>query len=413
MSSPIRSVADVARWRLCIGCGACAFHCPAQSIQLVDILTEGIRPQLSDPQGCASCTACLDVCPSYELDYSEHASRHGAIHELSDLFGPVLEIWEGHACDPEIRYAGSSGGALTALSLYCLECLGMAGVLHIASEANNPVRNRTGMSRTRADLLGKAGSRYAPASACDSLKMIEDAPAPCVFIGQPAEVAAVEKSRRLHAKLDQNIGLTLSFFCAGSPSTQGTFSLLKKLGIDRDELASLRYRGNGWPGHFTPAPKDGSKEAPKQTYRESWSFLQRFRPYAVHLWPDDTGEAADIACGDPWYQEPQPGAPGSSLLVARTERGRQVIRGAIAAGYLELTPAEPWKLIKSQENLSQKRRSVGGRRLAFRLLGLPVTRVKGIPFVRLWLGLSAINKVKSVFGTARRILARKYYRPLA
>jgi len=243
--------------------------------------------------------------------------------------------------------------------------------------------------------------------------MIEEAPAPCVFMGQPAEVAALAKARRLRPALDQKVGLTLSFFCAGSPSTQGTLDLLKQIGVARTDLGSLRYRGNSWPGFFAATPKGHHEPVKKLTYRESWQFLQKYRPYAVHLWPDDTGEAADIACGDPWYVEPGTGDPGSSLVVVRTELGRQIVREAIAAGYMELTPAEPWKLFKSQENLSRKRRAVAGRRLAFRLFGLPVTRLRGFSLFSIWLGLPFKEKMESLLGTARRIVTRKYYRASA
>ena len=413
MSRRIKTVEDIARWRLCVGCGACASVCPEQTIRLTDIPSEGIRPRIEDPQRCGSCRACLDVCPGYELDYSAHRLRPGIRSELSPLFGPVLEIWEGHARDPAIRYAGSSGGALTALALYGLEQLGMFGVLHIGGDPADPVRNRTSLSRSREELIAKTGSRYAPASACDSLRLMEEAPASCVFIGQPAEVAALRKACLLRPGLGPRLGFALSFFCAGSPSTQGTVELLKRMGVAEDQLASLRYRGNSWPGTFAPVPKGGGAVVKPLSYRESWGFLQRFRPYGVHLWPDDTGEAADIACGDPWYQEPKAGDVGSSLVVVRTELGREVVRGAMAAGYLDLTPAESWKLEKSQVNLSRKRRSVGGRRLAFRAFRLPVTTIRGIPLYRLWLGLPLRDQVKSLFGTARRIIQRKYYRALA
>lgn len=412
MTKSIKNVADVAQWRLCLGCGACAYHCPQQSIRLVDDINQGIRPRIEAPVDCGSCSACLDVCPAFKSDYSSHNARSGILPELVAKFGPVIEIWEGHAVDDEIRYSGSSGGALTAIGLYSLEKLGMYGVLHIGGDPSNLPRNRTWMSQNRSDLLERTGSRYAPASACDRLKSIEDSPAPCVFIGQPAEVTALRKAQLLHPALDQRIGLALSFFCAGSPSTQGTLELLKRLGVDAGDLEQLRYRGNGWPGNFAPTLKGQSSPAKQVSYADSWGFLQRFRPYAIHLWPDDTGESADISCGDPWYRKLEPGESGSSLIVVRTELGRQVIKGAIEAGYLRLTPAEPWKLLKSQENLTRKRRSIWGRRLVFKAFGLPVTDFKGLPLFRLWLGLSLKEKLKSTLGTAHRVVRRRFQRPL-
>lgn len=409
--SKIESISDIVRWRLCVGCGACAYICPEKNIRLVDLVSEGIRPQIIDPARCGSCRVCLDVCPAHEVDYTSHQARAGILPELLPTFGPVLEVWEGHASDPEIRFQGSSGGALTALATYCLEKENMAGVLHIGQNPDDRLRNRTRLSRSRAELLEFVGSRYAPASACDRLDLIEQAPRPCVFIGQPSEVSALRKVQPLRPALDKNIGLVLSFFCAGSPSSKGTLELLKKLGVPADRLQNMRFRGRGWPGWFSTTTQDDSTLKEHQTYQESWAFLQSFRPYATHLQPDGSGEDADISCGDPWYKEVQPGEPGSSLIVVRTELGRKIIQGAIKAGYLNLTPAEPWKLVKSQENLTGKRSTIWGRRLAFRAFGLPVTRLKGLPLFRLWLNLPVSDKIKSVFGTMRRIAARKYYQP--
>jgi coenzyme F420 hydrogenase subunit beta len=121
---------------------------------------------------------------------------------------------------------------------------------------------------------------------------------------------------------------------------------------------------------------------------------------------------ADITCGDPWYKQPDGRNPGYSLVLARTDRGREVIKGAIAAGYLRLEPAENWKLVKSQSGLLAKKGSVWGRRLAMRLFGLPVTRLEGIYLWHCWRQLSFREELQSIVGTVRRIFTRKLYRPL-
>jgi coenzyme F420 hydrogenase subunit beta len=323
----------------------------------------------------------------------------------------VLEVWEGHAVDPEIRFRGSSGGALTALALYCLENEKMSGVLHVGENPDEPVRNQTRYSRTRAELIEHAGSRYAPASTCDHIEWIENAEALSVFIGQPSEVSALRKAQNKRPALARKVGLTLSFFCAGSPSTQGTLELLHKLGVSPEKLRALRYRGYGWPGMFTTSI-DGSSPQEHLTYQESWAFLQSFRPYTTHLQPDGSGEDADVSCGDPWYRTSTKDELGSSLVVVRSELGRRIVRAAMQAGYLQLAPAEPWKLAKSQENLTNKRCTIWGRRLAFKLAGLPLTQLRGLPLFRLWLSLSFKGKLRSIFGTLQRILQRKYYLPL-
>ncbi|MEZ5276841.1 MAG: Coenzyme F420 hydrogenase/dehydrogenase, beta subunit C-terminal domain [Opitutaceae bacterium] len=405
-----KTVRQIADWRLCLGCGACSYICPDDKISLFDCASEGIRPLVAD-EYCLACRDCLTVCPAHGIDHKEPLPRSGLIAEVREAFGPVLEIWEGHATDPEIRFTGSSGGILTALSLFCLEAEGFHGVLHIGQDPARPLRNHTVLSRTRRDLLNRTGSRYAPASACESLQLIEDAPAPCVFIGQPSEATASRKAAELRPRLKGNLALVLSFFCAGSPSTQGTIDLLRSAGIDPDSVESFRYRGNGWPGMFTVKLKDEPKARPLMSYAESWGFVQAYRPFSTHLCPDGTGEDADISCGDPWYRPVEAGEAGSSLVLVRTERGREILQKAIQAGYVVLKPAEPWKLLASQKGLVAKRGAVWGRLATMRAIGLPVPKLRGFSLFKNWMKLTLSEKLRSTVGTLRRVITRGYYRP--
>lgn len=411
--SGIKKLPDVVNWRLCLGCGACAYICSEKRVELRDYLGEGIRPKVLEGD-CGSCRKCLDCCPVVQSSFNVAARSGNA--ELGDDFtkqwGPVTGIWEGHAADEDIRFRGASGGALTAISAYCLEILGMHGVLQVAKDPDDPIRNCTVLSRTRAELVSSVGSRYSPGSVCNGLGLVERSPAPCVVVGRPVEIAAVQNTCRVQSSLSEKVGLTLSFFCAEAPATQGTVALLEKLGVKRQNVSDLRYRGMGWPGHFAPILKGETQPVSKIPYFESWGFLQAYRPWAAQLWPDGSGELADITCGDPWYEKPDGKNPGFSLVVARTQRGKEIVEGAMAAGYLVLKPAEKWKLEKSQSGLLSKKGSVWGRCLALRCMGLPVTRFQGLDLWHCWRRLSIKEKIKSIFGTFRRAMTRKLYRPM-
>ncbi len=397
------SVNDIAAWRLCLGCGACAWACESKAINLVDFINDGIRPIVDE--NCRECGSCVSICPGAD-------STHGgwdpsADRKLSSKWGPVLEIWEGHAADQEIRHKGSSGGSASAIALYCIEKENMHGAVHAGADKDEPWRNKTCLSRDREAIIANTGSRYSPASPCDGLGMIESAPSPCVFIGKPCDVAGLRKAEGLSERLSKRAGLAISIFCAGTPSTRGTLDLLDKFKKDPQELTSLRYRGHGWPGVFSAETKEGSASVP---YKEAWSFLQKYRPLRCHLCPDGTGEFADISCGDPWYREITPGEPGLSMMIVRTERGRRVLEAAERAGYVTIKKIDTALLEKSQMNLLEKRSAVWGRLLALRLLLAPVPRLRGFSLFGNWAGLSFYDKARSVAGTLRRALKRGYYK---
>lgn len=382
---------------------------------MVEVLGSGRRCWVRcDRGGERGVSDALAACPGVRLEHTFDRRDSQLVPALLADWGPVRGVWEGWAADPDLRRAGSSGGAASALAVFGFERQGFHGVLHTAARDDAPYLNETVLSTTCAELLARTGSRYAPTSPCDGLQMVEDARAPCVFIGKPCDVAAVQMARRLRPALDVKIGLTIAFFCAGVPSTQGTLDSLRRVGVaDPARVVSLRYRGHGWPGRWTVrfrAP-DGDVAERSLSYAESWGFLARYVQWRCRLCPDHTGEFADIAVGDPWYRRPEPGEPGRSLIVARTVAGLDYLRAAAAAGFVVLDREDASLLPRSQPNLLRGRGAVWGRLLALRLAGLPAPRFRGFPLFRAWLRLGLRDKAASVVGTWRRIARRGLRRP--
>lgn len=404
MLRQIRTLKDVVDWGLCTGCGACAYACDRGGISLVNVESDGIRPQFLGEK-CSACAECLSICPGYRVD-GEPADRGPAeTSQSNDGFGPALEIWEGYASDPTVRYQASSGGLLSALALYCLEKEGMEFVLHTGMSESSPWTNRTVMSRTRAELLARAGSRYAPASPCDGLAAIEASDRPCVFIGKPCDAAAVHSLRSKHPDLDRKMGLVLTFFCAGTPSSRGTLDLLRSLHAKQDEIKELRYRGQGWPGRFKVEAGSPTREY-SLSYEESWGQLAGYRPLRCHLCPDGLGQVADLACGDAWQRFSEDGDPGRSIVLVRTARGREILHGAMDAGYVQLQPLDAQAVLAAQPNLLRRRRELFGRLLAMKFLAVPTPEFPGFSLWREWLALSWLTKLRTILGTARRVVLR-------
>lgn len=407
MRLPVLSIQEVAERQLCCGCGACAYLSPDE-IRMVEDVEHGKRPLVTGAGDDPRTHEALRACPGASLEHTFDRDDPVLRGELIAGWGPVRRVWEGHAGDAGLRWAGSSGGAASALALYCLERRGMGGVLHTSAREDAPFVNETVMSRTREELLSRAGSRYAPASPCDGLGMIEGADGACVFVGKPCDVAGAQRARAMRPGLDAKLGVTIAFFCAGAPSVRGTLELMKKVGVeDVSTVESVRYRGNGWPGMWRVRWRaSGEVEAREAslTYAESWGFLQRYRQWRCYVCPDHTGEFADIAVGDPWYREVEEGEAGSSLIVARTALGEEIVRGAAEAGYLTLQREDAGLLARSQPNLLGGRGAVWGRTWATRLAGVPTPRFVGFAMWRHWAReLSLKEKLRSTVGTWRRM----------
>lgn len=405
-----KRVDQVVAWRLCMGCGACVAACPEKNIQLVDVTDQGLRPVVNSAK-CQKCGECVKVCPGIELSHQPFNSE--TIPKLLESWGPVLEVWEGYAADPEMRFEASSGGAATALALFCLEKENFSGVLHIGTKPEAPLQNVPVFSRDRADLLTCTGSRYAPAAPCAKLDWIECAESSCLFIGKPCDVIALRKSQAVNSNLNKKVGLAISIFCAGTPTTNGTYKLLDALGVKPDEAEELRYRGRGWPGMTTVMIKGNNGETRQMSYEESWGeILSKNVQLRCRLCPDSTGEFADISCGDPWYREVEPDEPGWSLVLVRTECGRRMLRRAMEAGYIKLEKARPAVLAASQKALLNKRRNLWGRLMAMRIMRIPVPHFEGFSLFSNWRDLSVSKKTRSIAGTFKRVFQRRWTKPL-
>lgn len=416
MSKQTFTITDVVEKQLCTGCGACSYAEPDR-FRMGNAYQLGRRPFLKpDPK--AETGAGIQVCPGAALSHDPIVRQNSNIvAEMFDAWGPVYEVWEGYSGDPAIRLAGSSGGLATALALFCLEQEKMEGVLHTGADEETPYLNKTVYSKTRSALVSNAGSRYSPASPCESLDLVERAEGKSVFIGKPCDVAAVQKARKINPLLDQKIGLTIGFFCAGVPAFNGLFELLKKNGIHtpQKQLKSLRFRGNGWPGLWTANyVDDNNQEKSSQlTYAESWGFLQKFRQWRCYICPDHSGEFADIAVGDPWYRQVTADEPGKSLIVVRTQRGLDILRAAEQAGYVVLEKKDLSLLPRSQPNLLDTRGAIWGRRIALKLLNAPFPDFEGFAMFKFWWKvLSPKSKLQSITGTIKRIFIKKLNRKI-
>jgi coenzyme F420 hydrogenase subunit beta len=395
-------------WGLCAGCGACAYALGNRGMTLVNIENVGIRPRFDfvDPVALRNGLA---VCPGYAVDGTLVSGPLPERAPTDREFGPALEIWEGYAADPEIRFRASSGGILTALALYCLEQEDMGFVLHAGMDEKRPLTNRTQRSFNRADLLTRTGSRYAPASPCDGLQSIEDSDRPCVFIGKPCDATGAMLARRQNPKLDSRLGLVLTFFCAGTPSTEGTLDLLRSLKVDPAGVEALRYRGEGWPGRFK-AQVNGKEWENSLSYNDSWGRLSHYRSMRCHVCPDGLGRVADLACGDAWEKFEGSEDPGRSIVLVRTERGKEILHRAIARGYVELKPLDGSSVVAAQKNLLGRRREIFGRLFARRLLLIPTPRFTGFSLFHSWIRLPFLHKARTIGGSLVRLVQRNLFR---
>jgi len=406
ISQPAKSAAhandleSIVRNGFCSGCGACAGLLGASRVQM-RISSEGyVRPYTLQALDTRAVELIQAVCPGIRI---EHESRTAGSHH--PIWGPIQRVRTGQASDPQIRREGSSGGVVSALALYLLESRQVDFVAQIAVAKADPLTNEVQMSRTRADVLRAAGSRYAPAAPLARLEDYLATGQRFAVVGKPCDIAAVRNSARVDSRIDRQIPFLLSFMCAGVPSIKGTHELLQELGIEATRLQSFRYRGDGWPGMARALSMDG--QVAEMDYAKSWgTILNRHLQFRCKICPDGTGEFADVACADAWYGKD--GYPdfaereGRSLVLTRTAAGESLVQEAVRAGAIGANDLPVEEIARMQPYQLNRKRVVLGRWLATRLRRGWAPRYRRLGLVKASLGARPMNWLRNAIGTYRR-----------
>ncbi|WP_158084344.1 Coenzyme F420 hydrogenase/dehydrogenase, beta subunit C-terminal domain [Marispirochaeta aestuarii] len=375
---------------------------------MIDYPEEGLRPALLRDLTPEENKKSLKVCPGICVP--------AQVNKISvdPLVGPVVKAWIGHAANQDVRRIGSSGGIITAISTYCLENDLIDYVAHTGMDAAEPWKNCNVISQSSVEILQKAGSRYAPSSPCEHFSVIRENKKKYVFVGKPCDVAALALTIKQQPELLECIPLVLSFFCAGVPATKSAFDLVNDFMDGRMEnLQEVHYRGNGWPGEFRIKTKD-LQNYNLYSYAESWHILQASRGLRCRLCADGMGDLADIACGDAWHLYKHDGNLGLSIVVARTKKGCSIVEDAIKDGYLVLREIKKDEILRSQgtdSGIINRRCAIWGRLFVLKLLGIPVTRFKGVPLRKAWKQLDLRTRLRIIIGTVVRVIKYGWNKP--
>lgn len=400
------TVARVLAGEICAGCGLCAGVSQGSIEMTID--DKGFaRPLATQPVPPESEAMISAACPGKVIE----GWTDGPDTTTHDYWGPVGEVAVAHATDDAIRFAGSSGGIVSAIAAHALETRLVEGVVHIGPDAVDPIKSCVRVSRDAASIIAAAGSRYAPSPALASIGALLVGGERLLLIGKPCDISAMRRLAKHDPRVDRTFPYMLSFFCGGVPSELGTRAVLDRLGLAGAALAALRYRGDGWPGQFVAKTVDG--RAGMMSYAESWgAHLSSRVQYRCKICPDSVGGVADLAAADAWYGSesgyPQfDEAEGRSLAIVRTAKGAELWRSAIAHGVIARSPLPIEAIAAMQPGQTRRKRLIGARTLAARLLlqklpSMPDLRVREAGRTAGW-----GEWLRNLFGSVRRIILRR------
>ncbi len=413
--TPAQRLNRISEEGLCIGCGLCEAIAGKDAIQIARTPEGALRPIPQAGLDHAAVDQIYLTCPGTRMEGLP--DRLLDTETKTDLvWGPIHRIAVGHASEEKVRFQGATGGVLSALALYLLQEKQVDFILHARASEKHPSFGEATISRTRADVMAAAGSRYGPTATLIGLEEALQTGERFAVIGTPCDITGLRNAATLDPRIDAQVPYMLAMVCGGFMETPAFEKRLVANGADPTQLKSVRYRGYGCPGPTRVEHTDGS--VVEFTYLDMWGEDDSAwsLPFRCKICPDGIGEACDVAASDIW-----PGGaptdeeatnhshdPGDNALLMRSDAGRTLVEGAARTGYLTLTEdVGPRQMDDFQPHQVKKKHAAWSRHMGILAAGgmAPTTARLRLPELAAARGPADIKAQAS--GTRNRVLAGK------
>jgi len=327
----------------CTGCGTCVAACPTDSIVMKKTVQGTWRPRFNG--ACNSCGRCLEVCPALGFDISKEEISFFGQPATDPQIGVVQTVYAGYAENREIRFKGSSGGLVSALSAYLLESKSIDAVLVTTADQANPLMFKGCWASTPEDVYQGRGSKYTPIALNQALKEIPAGAKTICFVGLPCHLWGLRCYEKAGFFKNINIKYRFSLFCGRTPSAHATDFIVEKSKTKTDSIEKIQYRGDGWPAGFKITPKvqdfvdSYQNPGPYFPLGEIWPRILStpfFLPVHCYRCPDFFGYLSDISFGDGWLPDLAGDPNGWSACLARTDNGVALLKEATERGVIIL-----------------------------------------------------------------------------
>jgi coenzyme F420 hydrogenase subunit beta len=343
-----RTIDFLTKSGLCAGCGACISLCPVNALELKLHDKMGVYfPELHERK-CIECSICYWICPI--ISFIKERVEKKATRYIDMFIGSYMNCYVGYAKDYEIRYNASSGGLVTQLLIYALESGIIDGALVTRMKKDDPLKPEPFIARTKEELMEAAGSKYCPVPVNLPLRYIlkTERNEKFAVVGLPCQIRAIKNAENINRELREKIVLHIGLFCSHVPNFFATDIFLQRLGIRKENIAELKYRGGGWPGFMKISLKTG------KTYKVAlplyWRFLglDFFIPRSCLLCDEALSESADISVGDAWLPEFSSDKLGTSIIIVRNLVGKNIVENAEKLDKIKISEISYKKVIQSQ-----------------------------------------------------------------
>ncbi len=407
MAHTAKSIAEVVKAGLCIGCGLCEAATGGR-VRMAMTPYGSLRPTPANAFAAEEEKQLLAACPGVAVE--PRGERGQIVDPVWGAYSTMRFAWAG---DPEIRFRAATGGVLTALGVHLLRTNKVRFVLHVGADPERPMRSRWILSETPEDALANTGSRYGPVAPLAGLVAALDRDESFAIIAKPCDLNAVHRFARTDARVDKLCVARLALVCGGQSRLAKSGDMLAEFGVSEDELTVFRYRGYGNPGRTRIETRNG--RAFEKTYLQLWGDEASWQlETRCKLCPDALGEAADVAAADVWPGGSPTGEDaGFNGIIIRSAAGETLVAAAHDAGDLVLgDPITPREFDDFQPHQVRKKEALSARFAGLAEAGFPVIDTPGLRLEELGRRLGPSHRESEKAGTMKRASEGRIAEPL-
>lgn len=272
----------------------------------------------------------------------------------------------GYSTDGDIRYRSASGGVGTAIIKYLLDRNEYGTAMTFVFD-KTVCRYEPKLIFAFAD-YNNCGSIYQDTDTIRFIKEnLQNIRNGIIVTCMPCQVKPIRSILNSnHIK-----HLIISLCCSGQTTVQGTWLYYSMLGIRKEDVDCIQYRGNGWPSGIQIWLNNG-EIIKKDNYTFPWTLIHQsllFRPKRCLGCTFKTSPAADISLADPWLKEYMDNDRVGNSVVICNETGDNVIRQMVEARSLDLRSVDESVYVSSQLGTIQAKSKANRNKAFNRIIG--------------------------------------------
>jgi coenzyme F420 hydrogenase subunit beta len=296
------------------------------------------------------CRRCIKVCSGEGLDLDAFSEKLFPGLSVDDGLGRYVALHTGYSQEHRLRFHGASGGVVTGFLSYLLD-KGIIGAAVVTGfSKNNPTQAEAILAQSSEELYKAKSSKYCPVSMHGIYDQVVASPEKVIVVGLPCHIHGFRKLATVDKKFSDKILGYFGLYCSSTRTSLLPEYLLWKYGVNKKDVRSFAFRGNGYPGFLTVLMKSGDElQVP---YHEYYRNIRAcFNQRRCLLCYDHAAELADVAFGDIHIPEFLNDHVGVNSIIVRNPYFEGLLQEADREGTIAIDDVERERVYRSQKNM--------------------------------------------------------------